>query len=346
MADPKADLESFYTNQNSVDGSSDAPGSRFRGYFHQLQELKRRYPKLRVLISLEGTAANFREDAKPEHRRAFVRSCVDLFLRGQFTPGVVEPGVFDGIDVDWEFPLQEDADNFQALLKEFREQMNAFRRGLTLAVAVGDQPQMQPGTDFRRIVPLVEQIGIMNYDYTGPWEPTTGFLAPLFPTAGSSPQVGSVAESVAAYERSGVPARKLLMGIPFYGYQWREVKPANSGLFQPGKAVSDDKPYREIRKLQSSYALFRNARSRAPWLYDGANFWTFEDPISVAYKCRYAAGKKLGGIMIWELGADTAESTLLSAAWRSLRQPLAMSDLPEKTDSDAHAHPVEDDETT
>lgn len=318
VADPKADLETIYTTQNSVDGSSDDPGSTFHGYFHQLKELKRRYPKLRILISLEGTAASFREDAKPENRHEFVRSCIDIFLRGQFAPGVIEPGIFDGIDVDWEFPLEPDSENFGALIEEFRSQMNAFRNGLTLAVAVGDEPQMQPGTDFRKIALLADEIGIMNYNYTGPWEPTTGFLAPLFPATDASRQAGSVAESIAAYENLGIPARKLLMGIPFYGYQWSDVRPANNGLFQPGKAVSGDKPYREIQKLQPSYTLFRNQDSRAPWLFDGANFWTFEDSVSVEYKCRYAASQRLGGIMIWELGADTAEATLLTAAWRSL----------------------------
>jgi chitinase len=336
VADPEVDLETTYTDEHSVNRTSDNPASPFRGYFHQLKELKQRYPKLKVLISLEGTAVDFREDAKPEHLREFVASCVDIFLRGHFASGVTEPGIFDGIDVNWEFPQREDANNFQALIEEFRRQMNAFRHGLTLAVAVGDQPQMQAGTDFRKIAPLVDEIGVMNYNYTGPWEPTTGFLAPLFSTADASRGLGSVADSIAAYEKSGIPRRKLLMGIPFYGYEWRGVAPANNGLFQPGNAVSKDKPYREIRQLQPAYSLFRDPGSRAPWLFNGTSFWTFEDPISVEYKVKYAAQKHLGGIMIWELGEDTAEATLLTAAWRSLHPQSAMPiSESEETASDA-----------
>lgn len=323
LADPKADLETAYAGKDSVDGTSDDPASPFRGYFHQLKELKHRYPKLKVLISLEGNAAGFQVAAGPEHRREFVASCVDLFLRGRFAPGLTEPGVFDGIDVNWEFPQQADAENFRALIVEFRRQMKAAGHGFILAVAVGDQPQMQPGTDFRKIAPLVDQIGVMNYNYTGPWEAETGFLAPLFPAANAPQEFGSVAESIAAYEQAGIPTRKLLMGIPFYGYQWRDVGPANNGLFQPGKATAKDKPYREIREFQSSYSSFRDPRSKAPWLFDGANFWTFEDSISVEYKGRYAVRKHLGGVMIWELGEDTAEATLLNAVWRSLHAPSA-----------------------
>lgn len=319
IADPKADLETTYAGENSVNGVADDPASPFRGYFHQLRELKERYPKLRILISLEGAAASFREGARPENRQAFVESCVSMFLRGRFAPGISEPGVFDGIDVDWEYPQQEDAANFRALLVEFRRQMDAVRHGMRLAIAVGDQPEMQPGTDFRDIARLVDQIGVMNYDYAGPWNSTTGFLAPLFPQANS--HNGSIVESMAAYEKAGVPRRKMLMGLPFYGYQWSGVSPVNNGLFQRGKGVAEDKPYRFIRRLKARYAAFRDPETLAPWLFDGANFWTFEDPVSIRYKAAWAARQHWGGIMIWELGQDTAEATLLSVAWHSLQHP-------------------------
>lgn len=320
IADPNADLNTAYTSGNSVSGKPDNPAAPFRGYFHQLRELKRRYPHLKILISLEGAPAGFAADAKPENRVAFVASCVDIFLRGHYAPGMDEPGIFDGIDVDWEYPQANDADNFRALLEEFRRQMNAFRTGLRLSVAVGPHPRMEPGTDFTTIAPLVDQIGVMNYDYNGPWSKTTGFLAPLFP--GPSGRSGSIATSMAAYENAGVPRDKLLMGLPFYGYGWTGVNAIDNGLFQPGRGVDGDKPYRYIRTLATPSSLHRDPRSQAPWLYDGTTFWTYDDPVSVRYKVSYAAQQRLGGIMIWELSEDTAEGDLLRAAHRSLRHPL------------------------
>lgn len=322
VAQPQADLTTTYTADTSVSGMADEPAAPLRGYFHQLQELRERFPKLRVLISLEGPATSFEEDAQPENRRAFVASCVDMFLRGHFAPGITARGLFDGIDVDWEYPQVKDARNFEALLREFRRQMRAVWPGLTLAIAVGDHPTMTPGTDFSAIGRLVDQVGMMNYDYSGPWNPHTGFLAPLVPREGAPRDSGSIVGSLAAYEQAGVPRKKLLMGLPFYGYQWREVEPANNGLFQTGKGVAEDKPYRFIRKLTQSYPLFRDERSQAPWLFDGRNFWTFEDPISVNYKVSYAAQQHLAGIMIWELGGDTEEATLLKVASQALRHPL------------------------
>lgn len=322
LADPNADLRAAYTSETSVDGTADDPASPFHGYFHQLQELKRRYPRLKILISLEGKASDFAADAEPQNRQAFVASCVDLFVRGHFAPGIEQPGIFDGFDVDWESPQQADAANFIALLEEFRAQMKAVRPGLRLSVAVGQSPHMLPGTDFASVARIVDQVGVMNYDYSGPWSATTGFLAPLFARIGGNPQQNSIETSMAAYEAAGVPARKLLMGVPFYGYSWKVASAGNNGLFQAGQGVRGDQPYRYIRTLSAPFNAYRDNVSMAPWLFDGQTFWTFEDPTSVRYKVSYALSRRLGGVMIWELGEDSADAELLRAVYRTLHHPL------------------------
>ena len=318
LGDPNADLNAPFTAATSVNGLADDPDSSFRGYFHQLSELKSRYPRLKILISLEGKAADFAQDAKPDNRKAFVASCVDMYIRGNFAPGVVRPGLFDGFDVDWESPQAEDAENFRALLEEFRRQMNEVRPGLRLSIAVGESPNELPGTDFATVARIVDQVGVMNYDYAGPWSQTTGFLAPLF----AGKHAGSIESSIASYKARGVPESKLLMGLPFYGYSWTAVASVNNGLFQKGHAVRGDRPYNYIRTLSAPFATYRDARSQAPWLFDGETFWTYEDPVSVRYKVSYARSERLGGIMIWELSNDTADAELLHVAWRSLHHPL------------------------
>jgi chitinase len=322
VADPNADLGTLYTAENSVSGTVDDPTSNFRGYFHQLKELKARYPHLKILISLEGRASSFAEDARPENRRAFVASCVDRFLRGNFEPGIHEPGIFDGFDIDWESPQEEDAANFQALLEEFRRQMAVVRPGARLSVAVGPAPEMLPGTNFREIARIADQVGVMNYDYTGPWSGRTGFLAPLFAGAPNAPRAGSIARSIARYEAAGVPEKKLLMGLPFYGYSWTAVQKGNNGLFQNGSGVRGDRPWRYIRTLEGQFSLYRDPISHAAWLFDGETFWTSDDPISVSYKSSYAARQHLGGVMIWELSEDSEDAELLHIAHRSLLHPM------------------------
>lgn len=362
VADPNADLHLAFTSENSVDGTADHPESNFKGNFHQLQELKHRYPKLKVLISLEGKAVDFAADAQPETREKFVRSCVDTFLRGRLgteaAPIPDQPRLFDGIDVDWEYPKQEDAVNFVDLLHEFRRQMDAVRPGLRLTVAVGPSPRMYPGVDLAEVSRTVGQVGIMNYDYNGPWSKTTGFVAPLY-TDGPG---GSVERSIQGYKDAGIPAGKLLMGLPFYGYGWSAVGQDGNGLFQTGKSIRSDRPYSYLQSLMAPppksasagnatsslissaggpspeavkhapdlkpttaakpYVLYRDPRSKAPWLYDGDTFWTYEDPTSIRFKVDFAMREQLAGVMAWELSEDAADASLLKAARASMHPPV------------------------
>jgi chitinase len=176
------------------------------------------------------------------------------------------------------------------------------------------------GTDFAQIAPLVDQVGVMNYDYTGPWSQTTGLLAPLF--SDDPYDINSIEKSIAAYKAAGVPAKKILMGLPFYGYSWTEVEAGNGGLFQKGHAVKQDRSYSHIRGISPNFSAYREELSQAPWLFDGRTFWTFEDPVSIRFKASYAAHEHLGGLMIWELSGDTSDAELLNVAYHSLHDPL------------------------
>lgn len=356
VADPNADLNFTYTAKTSVDGSADSPATSVRGSFHQLAELKRLYPHLKILISLEGKGSDFAADAQPAQRAAFVASCVDLFLKGNLGANASAPLLFDGVDIDWEYPRSPDSANYLPLLAEFRRQMDALRPGLLLSVALGPSPHMYGGADVAAIGRVVDEAGLMTYDFNGPWSGTTGFIAPL---SSSDPDEGSVERSVAAWKAAGIPASKLLLGLPFYGYGWHRVADENHGLGQDGNPIRGDHPYRTIQPLipppdahassvapetavhpltspaedpdppvpspvasaagaAHSVVLYRDPVSQAPWLFDGDSFWTYDDPTSIASKASFAAGQQLGGFMVWELSGDTADATLLKAAHATL----------------------------
>lgn len=336
VADPNADLNTTYTAEHSVSGIADDPSSRFHGYFHQIQELKQKHPRLKVLISLEGRAPDFAADAQPAQRKAFVRSCIDTFIRGRFADGVVIPGLFDGFDIDWESPHKEDVENFRELLREFRQQMNAVRPGLRLSIAVGPSPRMLGGTNLKDIVPYIDQVGVMNYDYVGPWMQRSGFIAPLFHNP-VHPGGNSIDRGMNDYIAAGVPAHMLLMGMPFYGYGWTVPEGDNHGLFQPGKGIRGDYPYNRLASMQGDYVLYRDEVSRAPWIYDGKTFFTFEDKASLSYKSAYAARRGLGGVMIWELSGDTGNSDLLHTIHRTLNNPPRWYRFPQQADQGGSA---------
>ena len=331
VADPNADIKYTFSADKSVDGVADNPDAPLRGYFHQLVELKRMYPHLKILVSLEGHGADFAADAQPAQREAFVKSCVDLFLKGELGPAGSVPGLFDGIDLDWEYPRGDDSANYIPLLQEFRRQMDAVRPGMVLSVALGPSPRMYGSTDVAALGQLVDEAGLMTYDFNGPWSTTTGFIAPLSST---TPGDGSVDRSVTAWKQAGMPAEKLLIGLPFYGYGWSKVGDADHGYGQDGRPIRGDHPYRFIQTLipqqqtsadRASISVYRDPVSQAPWLFDGDAFWTYDDPVSIQYKGVYAANQQLGGFMVWELSDDTDDAALLKAARSALTHPATAS---------------------
>ena len=106
-SDPWADYQRPFTAEQSVNGKADEPGQVLNGNLNQLKQLKQKYPKLRISISLGGWtgSAHFSDAAlTPASRAAHVTSCLDLWLKGNLPglPAGAAKGIFDGIDLDWE----------------------------------------------------------------------------------------------------------------------------------------------------------------------------------------------------------------------------------------------------
>jgi chitinase len=319
IADANADLNYSFSASDSVDGSADTPEMALRGNFHQLQELKRLYPDIKIVISLEGGAKSFAEAADPENRFAFVASCIQTFIEGNFGDGIHAPGLFDGIDLDWEYPAEEDKYNFLALLSEFRRQLDAAGPDHLLTVAMGDYGASYQHLDMTIVSFYVDQVGIMNYDYGGPWSRRTGLVAPLYSSPGDISKGGDVAATIQGYKDAGVPASKMLLGLPFYAYAWNNVSPVNHGLFQMGEPQRDDFPYSHIVSILGKFTTYRDPNSMAPWLFDGSTFWTYDDETSIGAKLEYARQEALGGVMIWDLSGDTADGKLLKTISKQFR---------------------------
>jgi chitinase len=325
-ADTYADYQDPLPADETVDGKADssAPGA-FAGNFHQLQELKKLYPNLKIVMSIGGGSANpadFSTVSDAAHRKAFVKSCIDMYIKGQFGPGIVEPGIFDGFDIDWEFPASSsDEDNLTAFLSEFRSQMDAIHPGMTLSIASSPGSWAYQFIDFKAVQPSLTFFGLMEYDFDGPWNDTTGFVAPLYQSKYDPDPTNNAAWAVEQYLAMGVKPEKIVFGLPFYGYEWTDVPNTHHGLFQPGTPVGDGSGYNAIVPLESSYTKYRDPTTKAPWLYNGASFWTYDDATSLDFKMEYAHKKKLGGLMVWDLSGDMPNGELLKTSARTLAGP-------------------------
>jgi len=324
--DREAEIRHSYDAAESVDGTSDPAGpNKLRGAFHQLQELKRLFPKLKVVISFGGwdQSGGFSSAALPENVREFVRSCVDTFIRGRFAPGIEAPGIFDGIDIDWEYPVPggggpgkpEDVKHFTAMLAEFRRQLDAVRPGLLLTAALPAEAELYEGIELGKITPYLDVFSIMAYDEHWNSEPLSNLHSALFhdPADPSQPPLDKryADYAVRGFIAAGVPREKIVLGVPFYGKGWSGVKDANHGLYQPATGPANAIGYRALKALPNTAdrQYYEKIGTCSLW-YEG-RFWGYDCPQALRQKMDYIHKEELGGVMFWELSHDTPDGELL-----------------------------------
>lgn len=316
------------------------------GNFAALQQLKELHPTLKVMISIGGASAtntaNFSSAAATAAgRKELAASCIDMFIKGNVAQNLSTGSLFDGIDLDWEFPAAADKANFTALVAEFRCQLDTLgaqkHKHYLLSIAAPAGSQNYSNMQLAAVARQLDFLNMETYDYHGTWETTTNHAAPLFdspfdPARGQGLDVNS---TIDAYLKAGVPARKMLLGIPFYGRGWTGVPDVHHGLYQSssgaapspsGDTLATDgvATFRTLEQFpgMNGYQRYRDYFSLADWLYSPASktFWTYDDKPIVALKMEYDKLKAggLGGAFGWALKDDDANATLVKTMAKGL----------------------------
>jgi chitinase len=164
---------------------------------------------------------------------------------------------------------------------------------------------------------------VQGYDFHGTWETTTNHQGQLFsPRGDPDPARFSLDLAVGTLLDRGAPARRIVIGIPYYGRGWTGVPSTNRGLYQPstGPAAGTwEAGVEDYKVLKTKPGVrFRDLAHGAYWLYDGTNWWSYDDPLTVARKAAYVKTRGLGGTMVWSLDSDDATGSLTSAIHRVL----------------------------
>ncbi|SEL81548.1 glycosyl hydrolase family 18 protein [Streptacidiphilus jiangxiensis] len=353
-SDAYADYQKEYSAVTSVNGKADTYSQPLRGNFQQLRELKAKYPKLKILVSLGGwTYSKYfsKVAATAASRQKFVSSCINLYIKGNLPKLAPDPaggtgaaaGIFDGFDLDWEFPgtdlghvgnfhSPQDGADYVSLLKEFRTQLNAVGGGrhyLTTAVlpaGPADIAQLQPAA----MSQYLDFGTVEAYDYHGAFDThgPTNAQAPLYDSP-VSPAAGTgftVDASVNTLLQNGFPASKMILGVPLYGRGWTGVPGGTThGLYRsvtgPTAAFkySAQPGVADYKELKAAGKLttahtFFDQTTDSAWIYDGTNFWSVETPQSLAFKRQYISDKGLAGVMLYSLESDDPTATLVKAA--------------------------------
>ncbi len=236
--------------------------------------------KTKVLLSIGGADSNAALCAKS------TKALVDQLIQR------VHDFHYDGVDVDWEAPENtEQASKMSALVQLLRKRMpNAL---ITMAVSAEDYSGKWFLTE--DLLPYVDWLNIMTYDFCGPWVDKVLHNAPL----------PEIKKSIAYWKSRGWPGEKLLLGIPNYG---RRIHATRFGDPAPkGTYVGDEVNYIDTEKLiASGWTKHFDAYAQSPYLVNssGGEMITYDDKDSVERKAQFAETSGLRGFFFWEITSD------------------------------------------
>ncbi|MDG4860902.1 glycoside hydrolase family 18 protein, partial [Streptomyces sp. T-3] len=316
IGDAYADYDKAYTADQSVDGVADTWDQPLRGNFNQLRKLKAKYPHIKVIWSFGGwTWSGGFTDAMKDPA-AFAKSCYDLVEDPRWAD------VFDGIDLDWEYPNACGLSCDTSGPAVFKNMMQAFRtkfgtNNLVTAAITADASSggKIDAADYGGAAQYANWFNVMTYDFFGAWAKTgpTAPHSPLTSYAGI-PQSGfNSAEAIAKLKAKGVPAAKLLLGIGFYGRGWTGVTQKEPGGTATGAATGTYEAGIEDYKVLKTKCPANGTVAGTAYAHCGSDWWSYDTPATIGTKMTWAKNQSLGGAFFWEFSGDTANGELVSA---------------------------------
>lgn len=277
-----------------------------------LGKLREYNPNLGILLSLGGWGSGgFSEAASSKKgRQTLARTALEILREFEL----------DGIDVDWEYPCYsvanieshpQDKQNFTLLLQELRQALDqqgeADGRHYLLTIAAGADQYFIDGTEMEKVQEYLDWVQLMTYDMRGGFQTLTGHHTNLHTGTGDLFRI-SVDASVKMFVEAGVPQEKLVIGSAFYSRIWHNVPNRNNGLYQISPTAGATGPY--FTELIADY-INKNGfvrhwdnEAKAPYLFDGSTFISYDDQQSLKAKCAYIQDNNLKGIMFWEYSCD------------------------------------------
>ncbi|CAN4084460.1 unnamed protein product [Withania somnifera] len=279
-------------------------------------------PTAKTLLSIGGGAANKTQYGIMARTSNSRKSFIDSSIR------LAREFGFHGLDLAWNYPQSTtDMTNFGTLLDEWQaaintEARNSSRTALLFTAMVPASPRVDNlSYPIQAVAKNLDWINLMSYEFYGPnWTASeTNSHAQLFDPFNSG---RSASNGINQWIEAGIPAHKLVLGIPYYGFAWRLVNANIHGLRAPadGKAnvAFDDgsMTFAEIREfiVQNRATTVYNDTIVGDYCYSGTTWISYDDTQSVRKKITYIKSKGLLGYYAWHIAADINVSLLSHAA--------------------------------
>lgn len=296
--------------------------------FEAFEELKAVHPHLVILPSFGGWTLS-----KPFHgmaesdvnRKRFVDSAVALIERHP---------VFDGIDIDWEFPggggnsqpelsgadANREKQAFRMMMQELRKGLDTLSdktgRTYQLTAAVSSNKSRINAIDWQQTVKYMDYVFAMTYDFAV-GDGRAAHHTNLFSVNSND---SSAQKAISNLMTAGVPAEKLVLGVAFYGRGWIQSGWQGEQFSQNAKSKSiGSYVYKDLVSAPpKGYQQGYDSKAEAAYFYKPATggFISYDNPRSVTAKAKWAKKMGLAGLFSWQIRQDNG--SLLDAMHKGM----------------------------
>lgn len=313
-------------------GAYEGYQSKIGGNFAKMLDLKKKFPHLKILLSVGGGTynKNFATIAQDSEKlMKFAQSCVDRldfydhpFLmdnRYKRVNHLTYEGLFDGIDLDWEFTpsgvTEELSQAYTQFIQELRrlldlrDQNRSAKSLLTVALQV--TPKIYNNLNLSEIAKNISWFNIMAYDFYGPSSGQIGFNAPV---CGKNSKY-SVDGALQRIMQAGASPDKMVLGLPLYGYLYENTDGYNDYIDKKNKIKTIT--YHVIKSKYIDNASYKKSwdnKAGVPSLYDkkSRTFITYDDTQSLVEKTKLSKDKRMQGVVLWRLSGDDAQHSIVN----------------------------------
>ncbi|MHB0869116.1 MAG: glycosyl hydrolase family 18 protein, partial [Chloroflexota bacterium] len=253
-------------------------------------------------VALDGGADTARALLATEDSRAAAVSALAAVL-----------GDYDGISIDFEGLYPEDRDSLTRFMAQLAARLRPAGKLVTMALSAktSDTRTGWAGAlDYAGLAPHADLFVVMAYGYRTARSTAPGSVAPF-----------SWVSASMAFAVSQLPPEKLLLGVPFYGYDWDTTSGPPARALRYPETVTLAQQYRATIRLDptqqsSTFSYTKDGHAHELW---------FEDRASLEPKLALIAQLRLAGVAAWRLGHEDPQ---VWPAINALRRPAAPQPTP------------------